>query len=241
MARRPSKRGPRRRRRPSHRLPRLPVLEQRHLDVIGLALVALAAFLAFVFYLGWPGGELGAALADALLYLGGQGAYLSPVGIFAVGAVLVLRPLLPSTRPLKAGALCLIAALLLGLAAQSFGLGPDRPPRERFFDPVFFRSHGGALGEAFFWVARLLLQEVGADILVVFLFTAGLLLLTGATVAGVLRATGEGIGSTSRRMRQSTGELAGLVGSRAPRRQRRRRGPSQRAPGPSTGRPPAPH
>jgi S-DNA-T family DNA segregation ATPase FtsK/SpoIIIE len=224
MARRTPKRRPRRRpRRPPHRLPRLPTLEQRHLDVIGLALVALAAFLAFVFYLGWSGGELGGALAGALVYLGGRAAYLAPVGIFAVGAVLVLRPMLPTTRPLKAGALCVISALLLGLAAQSFGLGPDRPPRESFFDPAFFRSHGGAVGEAVFWVARLLLQEVGADILVVFLFVTGLLLLTGATVAGVLRATGEGIGSTSRRVRQSSGELAGLVAGRAPRTEPRRR------------------
>ena len=229
MARRPPKRRPRRSpRRPPYRLPRLPALEQRHVDVIGLALVALAAFLAFVFYLGWSGGELGEALAGALIYLGGRAAYLAPVGIFAVGAVLVLRPLLPTTRPLKAGALCVIAALLLGLAAQSYGVGPDRPPRVAFFDPAFFRSHGGALGEALFWVTRRLLQEVGTDILVAFLLVTGLLLLTGATVAGVIRATGEGIGSTSRRVRQSTGELAGLVAGRTRRADPpRRRGRSE--------------
>jgi DNA segregation ATPase FtsK/SpoIIIE, S-DNA-T family len=237
MARRPSNRRPRRRsRRPPPRRPRLPTLEQRHLDVIGLSLVALAAFLAFVFYLGWAGGELGGALAGALVYLGGRAAYLSPVGIFAVGAVLVLRPMLPTTRPLKAGALSLTAALLLGLAAGSFGLAPARPPREGFFDPAFFRSHGGAIGEAFFWLARLLLQEVGADILVVFLLVTGVLLLTGATVAGVLRATGEGIGSTSRRVRQSTGAFAGLAASRVPRTEpRRRRGRSPPASEPSAG------
>ncbi|HEV2773408.1 MAG TPA: DNA translocase FtsK [Thermoleophilaceae bacterium] len=242
MGRRPSQRRPRRRpRRPPHRLPRLPPLEQRQLDVIGLALVALAAFLAFVFYLGWSGGELGGALAGGLVHLGGRAAYLAPVGIFAVGAVLVLRPMLPTTRPLKAGAVCLIAALVLGLAARSFGLGPDRPAREAFFDPAFFRSHGGALGEALFWVARLLLQEVGTDILVVFLFVTGLLLLTGATVAGVLRATGEGIGSTSRRVRRSTGELAGLVAGRAPRTEPRRRRPRREAAfEPSSGGPLAP-
>jgi S-DNA-T family DNA segregation ATPase FtsK/SpoIIIE len=209
--------------------------------VIGLALVALAAFLAFVFYLGWAGGELGEALADALVYLGGRVAYLAPVGVFAVGVVLVLRPILPTTRPLKAGGLCLITALVLGLAAQSFGLGPDRPPRDGFFDPAFFRSHGGALGEAFFWVARLLLQEVGADILMLFLFVTGLLLVTGATVAGVLRATGEGMASTSRRVRQSTGEFAGLVTRRAPRTEpRRRRARSEPASEPPAGGPLAP-
>ncbi len=206
----PRKAKPRARRKPPRRR-RLPELEQRHLDVIGLALVALAAFLAVVFYLGWAGGELGEGMADALVLAGGQVAYLAPVGVFALGAVLVLRPMLGTTRPLKAGAACLLAALMLGLAAQTFGLGPDRPPRQGFFDPAFFRGHGGAVGEALFWVTRLLLQEVGTDILAVFLFVSALLLLTGATVAGVLRATGEGVASTSRRVRESTAEFAAVV------------------------------
>ena len=212
----PRKAKPRARRKPPRRS-RLPQLEQRHLDVIGLALVALAAFLAFVFYLGWAGGELGEAMADALVFAGGQVAYLAPVAVFAVGAVLVLRPMLATTRPLKAGAACLLAALLLGLAAETFGLGPERPPRTGFFDPAFFRAHGGAVGDGLFWVARLLLQEVGADILAVFLFLSALLLLTGATVAGVLRATGEGVASTSRRVRESTSEFAAVVTRRSSR------------------------
>ncbi len=36
--------------------PRLPVLEQRHLDLAGLGLVAAGVFLAFPLYLGWDGG-----------------------------------------------------------------------------------------------------------------------------------------------------------------------------------------
>ena len=39
--------------------PRLPVLEQRHLDLIGLGLVAVGVFLAFPLYAGWEGGEAG--------------------------------------------------------------------------------------------------------------------------------------------------------------------------------------
>jgi DNA segregation ATPase FtsK/SpoIIIE, S-DNA-T family len=224
MARRSTKRRPKRRARRSARIPHLPALEQRHLDVIGLALVAVAAFLACIFYLGWAGGALGEGLADALVFLGGQAAYLAPVAGFAIGATLVLRPMLPSVRPLKAGGLCLAAAVLLGLAARTFGLGADRPVRDGFFDPAFFRVHGGALGEALLWPSHTLLQEVGTDILVVFLFLAALLLLTGATVAGVLRATGEGMASTSRRVRQSTGEFAALVTRRSGRGSRSARG-----------------
>ena len=41
----------------SLRVPRMPELQQRDLDLIGLGLVAMAAFFAFVFYLGWDGGK----------------------------------------------------------------------------------------------------------------------------------------------------------------------------------------
>ena len=40
---------------------KLPVLEQRHIDLLGLALVALSIFLAFVLYGGWQGGRAGTA------------------------------------------------------------------------------------------------------------------------------------------------------------------------------------
>src|SRR5215212_6823360 len=113
MARGPTSRKPKRCARRSVRPLRLPPLEQRHLDVIGLALVAVAAFLACVFYLGWAGGVVGGALAEALVFLGGRVAYLAPVAVFAVGATFVLRPMLPAVRPLKTGAVCLGAALLL--------------------------------------------------------------------------------------------------------------------------------
>ncbi|MBA2428901.1 MAG: DNA translocase FtsK, partial [Thermoleophilaceae bacterium] len=102
--------------------PRLPILEQRHLDVIGLGLVALAAFLALIFYLGWAGGRLGEGVAFGLVWLLGGAAYLVPVAVFGVGAVLVLKPMLPTVRPLRSGAICLFVALVIGLAAGTFGL-----------------------------------------------------------------------------------------------------------------------
>src|SRR5215204_4221746 len=90
---------------------RLPALEQHHLDVIGLGLVALAVFFATVFYFGWAAGEVGEAMADGIVFLFGGAGYLAPVALFAVGAVLVLKPMLPSVRPFRAGGLCLGAAL----------------------------------------------------------------------------------------------------------------------------------
>jgi S-DNA-T family DNA segregation ATPase FtsK/SpoIIIE len=197
-------------------LPRLPVLEQHHLDLLGLALVALGAFLACVFYLDLGGGRLGNALAAGAVYLFGAVGYLAPLLLFGAGAVLVLGPMLPSVRPFRAGAACLVAALTLGLAGGLFGLGPEAPARDRGFeDAGFFRPHGGVLGEALYWVARTLFSDLGAHVIFVFLLVAGVLLLTGASVAGVLVATRAGVASTTRRVRETTSDWAAVV-ARAP-------------------------
>jgi DNA segregation ATPase FtsK/SpoIIIE, S-DNA-T family len=214
---RSSRKRPRRRRarRSWLALPRLPVLEQRHLDLIGLGLVGLGTLFAFVFYLGWDGGEVGEAAADGFVYLFGGVGYLVPIALFCAGAVLVLRPMLPSVQPFKAGGACLFAALTLGLAAESFGLGPDQPARDGFFsDPEFFRRHGGILGEGLFFVSKTLFSKVGAHLIFLFLLVAGLLLLTGASIAGVIRSTREGVTSTRQRVRRSTGEFAAVVTGR---------------------------
>ena len=41
-------------------------LEQRHLDLIGLGLVAVGVYLGFVLYVGWDGGPVGEWLNRAL-------------------------------------------------------------------------------------------------------------------------------------------------------------------------------
>src|SRR4051812_21547327 len=91
-ARKPAKR--RATRAPSWRQS-LPVLEQRHMDMIGLALVALGVFLAFPLYLGWDGGHAGAWTVKASRYLVGEIAYALPVALVIAGALVVLRPVLP--------------------------------------------------------------------------------------------------------------------------------------------------
>ena len=198
-------------------MPRMPSIEQRHVDLLGLGLVALASFLAFVFYLGWAGGSVGEALLGGFVYLFGAVGYLAPVALFATGAVLVLRPLLPTLKPFKAGGACLIAALTLGFAGGFFGLGPDHPARgDGFMGDAFVRTHGGVVGEAIYWAARTLVQDLGAHILFVFLALGGVLLLTGASVAGVLVATRDGVATTGRRVRESTSEMAAIVSARLP-------------------------
>ncbi|HEV2819651.1 MAG TPA: DNA translocase FtsK 4TM domain-containing protein, partial [Solirubrobacteraceae bacterium] len=178
----------------------LPVLEQHHVDLIGLGLVAAGVFLAFPLYLGWDGGTVGEAVADALALLAGVVGLAAPVALVATGALLVLRPVLPAVRPLRAGALCLFAGVTLALAAGTLGLGPDGA-REGFWDPEVFRPRGGIAGEALLWVSSTLFSTVGAHILAVFLLAAAVLLLTGATIAGVVRTTSTSIADHTRNLR----------------------------------------
>ncbi|HLM10621.1 MAG TPA: DNA translocase FtsK 4TM domain-containing protein [Thermoleophilaceae bacterium] len=182
----------------------LPVLEQRHWDLIGLGLVAFAAFFACVFYLDWAGGQVGEALATAMLFMFGGVAYGAPVLMFAAGALIVIRPMIPALHPLKTGAACLTAALMLGLAAGSLGLGPGDTPREGFLDAHYLEHHGGLVGESLFWASAKLFSTAGSHILFVFLLLAGVLLLTGASIASIVAATREAAATTTERVRRTT-------------------------------------
>jgi S-DNA-T family DNA segregation ATPase FtsK/SpoIIIE len=183
------------------KLPQFGPLTDAQRDVVGLAMVAAAAFFALVFYFDWAGGEVGEAMAKALIFLFGGVAYLVPVALFAWGAMLVLQPLVPAIKPFRAGSLCLLGALLLGLSAETFGLGPSHPARDgAFAQRAFFEHHGGVVGEVFYWVARTLVSRAGAHIIFVFLLLVGILLLTGATISGVVAATRKTlVPSTTRR------------------------------------------
>jgi DNA segregation ATPase FtsK/SpoIIIE, S-DNA-T family len=175
----------------------MPLLEQRHLDLLGLGLVALGIFLVFPIYLGWDGGAAGQAATDAIAYVVGAFKVAVPLTVIATGALVVLRPVLPAVRPFRAGAVCLFLALTLALAAGTFGLGPAGV-RHGYWDEAFFKVRGGIVGDALLYVVATAFSTIGAHILAVFLFVAAVLLLTGASVAGVLRATGSGLADTTR-------------------------------------------
>ena len=148
----PRKRPPVRAKRSSFAWPTMPQLEQRHLDLIGLGLVALASFFAFVFYLGWDGGQVGYGLEQGFTLLFGKVGYLAPLALFGIGSVLVLRPMLPTVQPFKSGFVCFFTAMILGFAAGSFGLGPARLHDAGNIDAPHLREHGGAIGEALYSV-----------------------------------------------------------------------------------------
>ncbi|HEX8206670.1 MAG TPA: DNA translocase FtsK, partial [Solirubrobacteraceae bacterium] len=154
-------------------------LEQRHWDLIGLGTVTFAVFLGFVLYRGRDGGQLGEATVDGLTWLMGDIAYGVPVALAAIGAIFVLRPVLPSVRPFRSGGVCLLAASLLWL-------GADR---------------GGEIGELVEESVARFVGSFGVDVLALFFFVAAVLLLTGASVAGVLKATSDSVVDTTRSLR----------------------------------------
>ena len=70
---------------------RLPAgLEQRHLDLIALFLVAFGVYLVFVLFFGWEGGKVGYGVETALVYLFGTiGARIFTVLLLVVGGMLL--------------------------------------------------------------------------------------------------------------------------------------------------------
>src|SRR3954447_21946496 len=215
-ARKPSARRRRSRaRRPSPWRMGLPVLEQHHYDLLGLALVCVGVFLAFPLYLDWDGGRMGEWMVRGTRYVVGEGAYVAPLGLVAAGAVLVLRPVLPAARPFRSGAACLAGAITLAFAAGTFGLGPGAA--SQYWRPELFEHRGGIVGDALYYGSSTAFGSPGSHLIAVFLFLARLLLVTGASIAGVLRATGTGMAETTRVVRRGSEELAAL-GQRIPRR-----------------------
>src|SRR3954466_6088127 len=77
-------------------------LERHHQDLIGLGLVAFAVFLAFVIWLRWDGGQVGTAAVEGWKWLVGAVHVVAPVASMTAGALLVLGPVMPAMRPVRA-------------------------------------------------------------------------------------------------------------------------------------------
>jgi S-DNA-T family DNA segregation ATPase FtsK/SpoIIIE len=177
----------------------LPVLDERQRDVLGLALIALGVFLGFVLWGGWNGGRAGHALALALGWTLGRARALTPAAFVLAGGALLARALAPVVRPLRMGALCVFSGLTLALAAGTFGVSPHA--HAPAWSSARLQSHGGIVGEALFQLTHRLVGQLGVDILVLFLLASGAVLLSGASLASILRATGNGLMDTTRAMR----------------------------------------
>jgi S-DNA-T family DNA segregation ATPase FtsK/SpoIIIE len=165
---------------------------QRRLDLAGVACIGMAVYLGYVHYLGWNGGTVGDASETGISYAVGAGTVVVPVALGLAGLGLILRPFLPSPRSVAVGVAAIACGLLLALAAQTAGLGPDGV-RKELFDPTFFPHHGGGLGEVLYWATTTLFQRIGAHIIAVLLLVSGLLLLSGRSVSDMVRAGRRGL------------------------------------------------
>ena len=168
-----------------------PEVMQRRLDLAGLCCIGLAVYLGYVIYLGWNGGTVGNGSETALDYAVGAGGVVVPVALGLAGIGLILRPFLPSPKSVAVGVAAIAAGLLLALAAQTAGLGPDGA-RKDLFDPSFFPHHGGGLGETLYWATSTLFDRIGAHIVAIVLLVSGILLLTGRSVSDMMGAARRG-------------------------------------------------
>ena len=167
-------------------------------ELLGLGLVALGVFMAFVLYGGWDGGGAGHGLAVAFGWLLGRARGLAPLALCFAGGTLLLGAVLPDPRSRRGGLTCLFASLTLALAAGTFGISSAAERGQDRWTPAFLQAHGGVVGEALYQVAHGLVQQVGVDILVIFLLLGGVLMLTGASLASTLAAGSAGLARAAR-------------------------------------------
>jgi len=138
-----------------------------HPELAGLAACALGVFLAGVLWLGLSGGPVGGAATAAI----GWAAYVLPLALVPVGALVVTRSALVDVRPFRLGLSVTFAGLMLSLG----------------------RAHGGLLGKGLERVVALGIGPAGSTILGVVLALAGVLLLTGASLGALVRRSGSAV------------------------------------------------
>jgi DNA segregation ATPase FtsK/SpoIIIE, S-DNA-T family len=121
---------------------RLPAaIEQRHIDVLALFLIAFGVYLVFVLFFGWEGGKVGHGAETALTYLFGQvGARIFTVLLLLVGGMLLTGT---SVSDLAKGIGRSLRAVFRGLFA-----GGDAAARTVAKTHADWREHREARAEA---------------------------------------------------------------------------------------------
>ncbi len=147
-----------------------------HPELIGLSLAGLGAFLAAVLWFGFSGGPI----ADLVLRSIGDAAYLMPVVLVPLGALIVGRSSLVDVRPFRLGLAVALTGVMLTLG----------------------RGHGGVVGKGLERLVGLGLGTSGATILGVLLTIAGVLFLTGASLGAILRRSGHAVRAVHTRVRR---------------------------------------
>ncbi|HEX7626930.1 MAG TPA: DNA translocase FtsK [Gaiellaceae bacterium] len=147
-----------------------------HAEIAGLALAALGVFLAAVLWFGFNGGPVSDLVRSGI----GVAAYLGPVVLVPLGALMVTRSALIDVRPFQLGLAVALTGLMLTLGT----------------------GHGGLLGDGLESLVALGLGTTGATILGVLLTLTGTLFLTGASLGAILRRTGKELHRAHDRVRR---------------------------------------
>jgi DNA segregation ATPase FtsK/SpoIIIE, S-DNA-T family len=141
-----------------------------HPELIGLGLTAVGLFLSTLVYLDWEGGRAGGRIADGIWAVIGDAGYLLPAACVIVGALMLGRSAVVELRPFRTG---------LGFTAVGLML--------------VLGDHGGYIGRALDEVVGTLVGRTGMLIAGVTALTAGILLLSGASVGTLLRGSGPAV------------------------------------------------
>ena len=177
------------------------MLDQRQRDVLGLALLALGVFMGFVLYGPAAGGTAGAPATGSPSRSAGCSAGRGCSRRWRSRSPAERCCCAPCSRrcgrcaPVRSAC---SPSVTLALAAGTLGLSSGPGAGAGAWRSAFLQSHGGVVGEALYQLAHRLVQDVGVEILVVFLLLAGVILLTGASLASAIRATGSGLLDTTR-------------------------------------------
>jgi len=143
--------------------------------------VAVAVFLAFVIYLGWDGGSLGRWVGGAARWLVGLLVYALPLLLCFAAYLFLARGERRPRRGLTWGLGLVVAAFVLAAAADAFGIFSAGRPAGLYRD-AYMAAHGGVAGETLWAVTHPFIGTVGVDVLVLALFVAGALLVTGSSL-----------------------------------------------------------
>ncbi|MGH2997284.1 MAG: DNA translocase FtsK, partial [Gaiellaceae bacterium] len=137
-----------------------------HPELTGLGLCAVGLFLATLTYLGWEGGRAGGWVEDAIWAVIGDAGHLLPASLVVVGGLMLGRSAIVELRPFRTG----IGVTALGLM-------------------LVLGGRGGYVGRALEEVVGTLVGRTGMLIAGITALTAGLLLLSGASVGALLRSS----------------------------------------------------
>jgi S-DNA-T family DNA segregation ATPase FtsK/SpoIIIE len=145
-------------------------------ELVGLGLVGLGVFLAAVLWFGFSGGPVSRLVHGGI----GAAAYVTPLLLVPLGALMVTKSALIDVRPFRVGLAVVVTGLLMALGS----------------------GHGGLAGRGLEDLVSLGLGTTGSTILGVVLTLAGALLLTGASLGAIVRRSGHAVIAAHERVRR---------------------------------------